>query len=252
MFDVSCGMLGLLLALLLGCARVSLAASPASPAAEFDQANQLYGQGKYAEAVGKYEELLRAHTVSPATYFNLGNAFFKSGEIGRALASYRQAERMAPRDPDLRANLQFVRNQVQAPTLLPGRWERWLRTLTLNEWTFLASGALWCWLLTLTLAQLRPAWRQSLRSAKLFTGIATVALGLCLGSAVLNSSNRSAIVISHQAVVHNGPLDESPTAFEVHDGAELNVLDAKNDWLQVSAGPRRVGWLKRTELLVLP
>ena len=251
-FEVSAAAVPLLLALLLGGIGVSLAASPPVPAAEFEQANQLYEQGRFAEAAGKYEGLLRAQIVSPTLCFNLGNAFFKSGEIGRAIAAYRQAERMAPRDPDLRANLQFVRNQVQGPTLQPGRWARWLGTLTLNEWTLLASGALWLCLLTLTLTQLRPGWRQSLRSTKFFTGIATVTLGLCLGAAVLNNSQRSAVVISDQAVVHNGPLDESPTTFQVHDGAELNVLDTKDDWLQVSAGPRRVGWLKRTHLLVLP
>jgi uncharacterized protein YgiM (DUF1202 family) len=61
---------------------------------------------------------------------------------------------------------------------------------------------------------------------------------------------RTAIVIAREAVVRYGPLAESPTAFTVHDGAELRVLDQKDEWLQVSAGPRRVGWLRRSETLV--
>jgi hypothetical protein len=252
MFDVCLQAFPLLLALLFGWPRVSMAASPPAPAATFDQANRLYEQGKYAEAAVQYEELLKAQGVSPAVHFNLGNAFFKSGKIGRAIASYRLAERMAPRDPDLRANLQFVRNQIQGPTLLPGRRERWLAILTLDEWTLLAAGAGWLWLLLLTLSRLRPAWRLPLRSTIFFSGLAAAALGLCLAAAVLNTSNRPAVVVSAQAVVHNGPLDESPTAFVVHDGAEFDVLDTKEDWLQVSAGPRRVGWLKRTQVLVLP
>ena len=33
-----------------------------------------------------------------------------------------------------------------------------------------------------------------------------------------------------------------------HDGAELRVLDRKDDWLQVSDGARRIGWVKRSEV----
>ena len=131
------------------------AASPAALSDPFDSANRLYEQGKFPEAASAYEGLIRSGPVSPALYFNLGNAWFKSGQTGRAIAAYRRAERIAPRDPDLRANLQFVRNQVQGPTLLPDRWERGLSRLTVNEWTVLAAVALWLaapWLAAHTLA----------------------------------------------------------------------------------------------------
>src|SRR6266568_2887882 len=129
------------------------------PSAAFDAANKLYEQGKFADAAGDYEKLLQTGQASEAIYFNWGNALFKSGQIGRAISAYQQAERIAPRDPDVRANLQFARNQVSGPTLLPDRLSRWLGNLSLNEWTVLASGAIWLWLLLLTLRQGRPALR---------------------------------------------------------------------------------------------
>jgi uncharacterized protein YgiM (DUF1202 family) len=61
---------------------------------------------------------------------------------------------------------------------------------------------------------------------------------------------RTAIVITGEAAVRFGPLAESPTAFTVHDGAELRILDQKNEWVQVSTDPRRVGWLRRDQVLV--
>jgi len=48
------------------------------------------------------------------------------------------------------------------------------------------------------------------------------------------------------------PFDESPSAFTARDGAELRVLDHKDDWLQVTDGTRRVGWVKRDAALVSP
>ena len=119
----------------------SRAAVTGTPA-EFDAANKLYAEGKFADAAGVYEKVIRSGAVSPALYFNCGNAEFKSGNPGRAIAAYRRAALLAPRDAEVRANLDFVRNQVQGPTLRQSRGQDWLGTLTLNEWTGLAAIAL--------------------------------------------------------------------------------------------------------------
>ncbi len=60
----------------------------------------------------------------------------------------------------------------------------------------------------------------------------------------------TAVVIAPEAKVRYGPFTESPLAFTVHDGAELRVLDQKDDWLQVTVGPRRIGWLRREQALL--
>jgi len=219
----------------------------------FDAANRLYEQSKFAEAASAYEKLVQNGAVSPALCFNLGNAFFKASQVGRAIAAYRQAERLTPRDPDARAHLQFARNQVQGPTLRPGRWERWLGTLTLNEWTGLSAVALWLTFGLLTARELRPALARSLRSWTLLTGLSTALLLACLALAWTGQTlHKTAIVAAKEATVRNGPFDESPGAFTAHDGAELRVLDHKDDWLQVTDGTRRVGWVKREAVLVSP
>ena len=239
--------------LLVGVAVVSYPAhSPAAvPAAAFDAANKLYEEGKFTDAVSAYEKLAQSGETSAALYFNLGNAFFKSGQIGRAVAAYRTAEQLTPRDPDLRANLQFARNQAQGPTLSPGRWQRWLGRLTLNEWTLLAVVAVWLWLLLLAVLQWRPALKPALRTYVFSLAILAALLCACVAATLRETRfTRTAIVITSEAIVRYGPLAESPTAFTVHDGAELRVLDGKDEWLQVSAGPNRVGWLRRDQTLV--
>jgi tetratricopeptide (TPR) repeat protein len=226
-------------------ARADLASST------FESANKLYEEGKFTEAAAAYENVVQSGKVSASLYFNLGNAWFKSGQIGRAIAAYRQAEQITPRDPDLRANLQFARNQTPSPTLLPTRWQRWLGRLTLNEWTVLAAVSLWLWLLLLAVLQWRPALRPVLRTYAFL--LAALAALLCACAAAALSETRptgTAIVITREATVRYGPLAESPSAFTVHDGAELRILDQKDEWLQVSAGPRRIGWLRRDQTLL--
>jgi tetratricopeptide (TPR) repeat protein len=220
------------------------------PAGDFDAANKLYEQSKFPEAAAAYEKMIKAGSTSPAIYFNLGNARFKAGETGRAIVAYRQAERLAPRDPDVRANLQFVRSQVQGPTLTPNRWERWLQRLTVNEWTVLASIAVWIWLTLLTVVQFRPAWKPALRSLVWSSAFAALALGTLLWSSASATLAGTAVVTANEAVVRNGPFDESPSAFTVHDGGELSVSDKKDGWLQVSIGERRIGWVKKEQVMV--
>jgi tetratricopeptide (TPR) repeat protein len=222
-------------------------------AADFESANTLYGQGKFNQAAAAYEKLIQSHRASAAVYFNLGNAFFKAGQIGRALAAYRQAEQLTPGDPDVRANLQFARSQVQGPTLPPGRLQRWLGRLTLNEWAGFAAAAVWVWFILLTLPQLRPALKPALKSYLLPLGLVAAVLCACLGAALYqNRFTRSAIVVAHDTIVHTSPLDESQTAFTAHDGAELRVLDQKDEWFQVSTDPRHIGWLRRDQVALWP
>jgi tetratricopeptide (TPR) repeat protein len=221
------------------------------PVAGFEAANKLYEEGKFADAVAAYEKLAQSGQISAALYFNLGNACFKSGRVGRAIAAYRSAAQITPRDPDLRANLQFARNQVQGPTLPPSRWQRWLSRLTLNEWTLLTAGAVWLWFFLLAVRQWRPGLKPTLKAYVITLTIAAGLLCGCLAAALYEARfTRTAVVITGEAVVRNGPLMVSPTAFTARDGAELRVLDQKDEWLEVSAGPRRIGWLRRDQVLL--
>ena len=223
------------------------------PTSAFDAANKLYYGGKFSEAIAAYENILYSGQKSVALYYNLGNAYFKNGQIGKAIAVYREAEKITPRDPDIRANLQFARNQIQGPTLALGRGQRVLGKLTLNEWTLLAAAALWLCFLILALREWRPSLKRPVRLYLSAAAIATVLLFACVASSWLeNRSTRTAIVISRDVPVRRGPLEESAASFTVHDGAELRVLDQNNDWFQVSSDSSRVGWLRRDQVVLSP
>jgi tetratricopeptide (TPR) repeat protein len=229
------------------------AAAIGDPVAAFDQANRLYEQSKFAEAAAAYQKLLESGQVSPAVYFNLGNALFKAGQVGRAIVHYRLAEQLAPRDPDIRANLQFVRKSVGGPASRRSDWWRgWIQRLTLGEWTVLATAGFWIWFLLLTLKQSKPAWQQSLRG---YTATAGVTAGILIACLTLALNDRlriqSGVVIAAEAAVRNGPVEVSPVSFTARDGTELTILDTKGDWLQVTDRANRTGWVRGGQVLVL-
>ncbi len=234
-------------------AAVALAQPAEAPDTTFDAANRLFEQGKYFEAVAGFESILRSGRASPALYFNLGNAYFKLGEAGRAIAAYRVAARMAPRDPDIAANLEFVRRSVSggAPPR-PGVLTRLVTRLTLDEWAVLTAASLWLWMGALIWQQQVTGPGPASRRLVLFGAIATVLIGTLLAIAWAEVNwQRSVVVIAKEAILRHGPLDESPSLQTLRNGQELRVRDEKDDWLLVSGAARGPGWIKRDQVLAI-
>ncbi|MHC1763165.1 MAG: tetratricopeptide repeat protein [Verrucomicrobiia bacterium] len=236
-----------------------LAALPAVKAAreasaEFDQANREFERGDYSAAIAGYQKLIEQNQASAAVFFNLGNAHFRAGNAGQAIVGYLLAQRLSPRDPDIRANLRFARESVSGGGTRPmSRWERLLNMLTLNQLAWITAGSLWTWLLWLAAGQVRPEWVKAFKPYLTSLGIATAMAGLWLALLVnARLSTPTAVVITREAIVRYGPFEEAQSSHSLRDGAELAVLDRKDNWLQVMDGARRTGWLHAEEVAVLP
>jgi tetratricopeptide (TPR) repeat protein len=221
--------------------------------ADFSTANELYAKGKFSNAANLYEKILQTGGQSPALLFNYANAEFKAGNLGKAIAAYRRAELLAPRDSEIRANLGFVRNQIQGVTIRESRWQDWLGQLTLNEWTLLAVGAFWLTSALLIVRQIRPALVPRLKNATRIFAALTILSASVLGlQAATHFSKATAVVTAAEATARSGPFDEAQSAFTARDGAELRVLDRHNDWVQVADGSGKIGWVTRKQVTVLP
>jgi tetratricopeptide (TPR) repeat protein len=219
---------------------------------DFSNANQLYAEGKFSDATNLYEKILASGGSSANLLFNYGNAEFKSGNLGKAIAAFRRAELLAPRDSEIRANLEFARNQVQGSTVRESRWENWLGQLTLNEWAVFAMLVFWLTFILLAAKQIRPVLAPKLRGVTFALISLTVLCAAILSvQAASRFSNQTAVVISG-STARSGPFDDAQNAFAVHNGAELSVLDRHDDWVQVADGSGKTGWLQTKQVEVLP
>ena len=225
----------------------------ADVAADFSAANELYAKGKFSDAANLYEKILQTGGQSPALLFNYANAEFKSGHLGRAIATYRRAAEMSPRDDEIRANLAFVRGQVQGATVHESRWQTWLGVLTLNEGALLAAALFWLTLALLAARQLRPALATKLRGVTRFATALTILSGAVLALQTLNHFHSSvAVVTTTGANALRGPYDDAQNVFTPRDGEELSVLDRHDDWVEVTDNTGKIGWLNRKQVEVLP
>jgi tetratricopeptide (TPR) repeat protein len=224
----------------------------ADAAGDFAAANKLYAQGNFPGAAAAYETILQNDGQSAALWFNCGNAEFKAGHLGKTIVAYRHAELLTPRDAELRANLAFVRNQVQGASLRESAWQRWAGTLSLDEGAVLTAVLFWAMFALLIARQIRPALVPRLRTVTRLVVALTVFSAAVLALQAANHFNSAVAVVTSEATARSGPFEDAQSVFNSRDGAELKVLDWHDDWVQVTDNTGKIGWLNQKQAEVLP
>lgn len=119
-----------------GILSVLLVAGLAAAGSDWDEARAAYDAGRFTEARALYEQLPDVGPGAAERLYNLGNTCYRLDDPGRAALAYRQAERLRPRDPDIRANARMVRRQTGAPEPQEGRLGV-LRFFSGGEWLWI-------------------------------------------------------------------------------------------------------------------
>jgi hypothetical protein len=184
----------------------------------------------------------------PTIYYNLGNSYYRQADIGRAILNYERAARLAPRDADIRANLQIAReqlgNQITADESALSQFATFARSwLTLNElaitvlalWFLLAA----CWLLY------RRRRTSLLKNLLAITAVLLLAGILPLSTRLyLETTRPIAIIVATETAVTSGPGPQYPTQFTVHSGTAVHILKQHPQWIQITLpGDQLQGWV---------
>lgn len=218
-------------------------ADAAAPPREWEGANQLYAQGKYAEAKREYDSLVRAGNWSSLLFFNLGDAEWRLGHAGAAALNYERALALDPALPEARANLQFVQSQTGAK-LDPARWPRRF----FPDWGAGVSAVLaalggWAALFCLAAGALRS---RPAETGGLWLGAACGAL-LCayaLGAIFFLEKNRAlAVVTATRAEARFAPADSAPVADTLPTASRVRVLQDGGAWTYVELPGGARAWV---------
>jgi tetratricopeptide (TPR) repeat protein len=219
----------------------------------FQRSTEAYQAKRYEAAAQDLEAVLEGGFESAAVHYNLGNAWFRLGKPGRAILHYRRAERLAPRDEDLRVNLALAR-EATVDRLRPAEapsWRRallWVRDrLSLAELAAFFLGAMGLLAALLLARAVLPA-RGSLRMAIRGAAGLTLALGLCLGARTwMDRPGREGVVVAAESAARTGPGEEFAVHFRLHEGAEFSVLERRPGWTKIEVQDRR-GWLSDADV----
>lgn len=213
------------------------------------KASTTYAAGDYASAVSLYEALVQDQVHDGQVYFNLGNAYYAMGDLGRALLNYRRAQEFIPRDDDVNLNIARVRNdrldvEGDDTGILNTLASPTIGLVTLKELGWLTFG-LWAACFALIFLRIsRPRWREMLRIPLLVAAVILLTVAVLFGSRLYTTvAQPAAVVIEPTVQVMSGPGDSYLKHFIIHSGAEIRVLETRNDWIRFTLPDGRQGWI---------
>lgn len=239
-----------------------LATSPlAARAAEPDALTrgvEAYTRGDFATAAESWRQALAEGYDGPRVHYNLATALYRDGRLGPAIAHYLCAATMAPRDADIRANLQrALMERPQGPPPMSPSWLHALvgavvATCTLSE--FALGAMLMYWLAAgAGIALLLGAGRHRLVRRVV---IACALLGIILG--VLAVARwwsyhhvQRAVVAVESAPLHAGPGEGFEAAQILTEGSIVRVLSRDGSWARVNAEGDVRGWVNASALVMV-
>jgi tetratricopeptide (TPR) repeat protein len=226
--------------------------------ARFDEGNQLYQKGDYQGALEHYQQIMADGWEAAPLYYNIGNAYFKLGQLGKAILFYERARRLAPRDADVRANLDLARSLTTDDiTPLPGFWPFqvaawWVGLLPRPALVLVVAigyvGTMAC--LMLLAARASPAVTAWARRLAIAGAVVTVVFGVNLAVRDLGIGRADeAIVVAPEVKVQSAPSDDaSLQIFTIHEGTKVRIDRASDAWFEVALEDGKVGWVKREAL----
>jgi len=218
------------------------------------EGNRLYSEGKYQEAVEKYQLALQSDKVSPALYFNLGNSYYKLKELGKTILYYHRAMNLAPRDEELKYNLRLVESQLK-DSIAPKQKNALARTYWgfVDQWTekelLLLFFIFYFAIVLAAVLQLfwvpaRKKLFQLLIGLFLFWGLF---VSFLVGKSIQNNVAH-AVVMAQVVQARYGPSDQDVAAFTLHVGTTCQILGANENWVQIRLADGKVAWLPNTSV----
>lgn len=230
--------------------------TPNEAQALFVEANDAYYKADYAQAKAKYEKLLEANLGGADVLFNLGTAHLALGELGPAVLYLERAHRLST-DDDIEANLAIARKKqvdqvVGEETTIPFTQRladavdaRLATAGFLGVW-YLAFAAFWWWKRSSSGSRLLPG----LVASGLFA--ASLVVGLVVAnSAWVRHSVVEAVVMAPTSKALEFPGANAKTAFEVHEGLKVRVMEESGKFVRIRLPNALEGWTTKDALVEL-
>jgi tetratricopeptide (TPR) repeat protein len=228
---------------------------PADPGARAEAATALYLAGDYDGAARAWRTLVDEGWESVGLHLDLGNALLRLGFRGRAIASYQRALALDPGDADVQANLELAR--AQNVDRLVGEAQPPLHLRVVARTSDAAAlglfGLAWTafWLLLWLRGRSSRSARAWLGPAALLAALLAAGGGALLAGKAIERRTPSAVVIVTSSPVREGPSRTLKTAFELHEGTTVRILEAQGDVARVRLVNGLEGWVASADLEVI-
>ena len=226
----------------------------------FEQANTLYNEGNYTEAITKYTSILDQGEHSAELYYNIANAHYKLNNVAPSIYYYEKALLLKPNDKEILNNISYAKNMtIDAIEIVPEvGFSRLIKnatnTMIFDNWAKTAVALVVLFVLLFLMyyfsqstSKKRLAFITSLSSLLL----AFIALAFAFNSYELDQKNQPAIVFAQESQIKSEPNLRSAEAFKLHEGTKVQVIDTVTNWKKIKLSDGKTGWIVADDIKLL-
>lgn len=227
----------------------------------FSKGNKLYNDGKFQDAISTYESILESDVHSAELYFNLANSYYKLNRVSPSIYYYEKALQLSPNNVDIKNNLAFAQNMtIDAIEVLPEiGFSKFVNNLVnkldFDNWAILSVVCVILFVMLFlvyyfSFTTLKK--RLSFVGSFVVLGFALVALFFAFKKNSIDRKDNPAIVFAQESEVKVDPNLRSESAFQLHEGTKVQVLEVYNDtWTKIEIANGKNGWILTQDIKLL-
>ncbi|HOV11122.1 MAG TPA: tetratricopeptide repeat protein [Bacteroidales bacterium] len=224
------------------------------------RANQAYTEGKYAEAVELYQQLVKNNFQSSELFYNLGNAYFKTKDYPSALLYYEKAKKLNPSGEKIDFNINVANTKIidKIEELPQPFYKRWLmgfrQSLSVDTWAIFSLIFLFVFFVAAAIFLVG----NTITVRKIFFWVGLVFLMSTLIS-VINAfyqhrdfqTSREAIIFEPTVNVKSSPDEGSQDIFVIHEGSKVKITDKVGAWIEIRIANGSDGWVPESTVKII-
>ena len=220
-------------------------------------ADNEYAKKNYTQAIADYQELLK-DGVSADIYYNLGNAYYRTDNITQALLAYERAHLLSPGDADIRFNLEMARSKTidkitpQSEMFFVTWYKALVNLMSVDGWAYTACLSLLIAIIAMLIYIFYG--NDKVRTGGFYASITFIVIFILANIFAFEQRdlliNRTgAIITSPAATVKNGPSANAGSAFVIHEGTRVDIIDKSlANWRSIRLADGREGWVTTKQL----
>ena len=223
----------------------------------FVNANKLYQQESYIEALELYQDIEKQNVESEALYFNMANIYYKTNQVAPAIFYYEKALQLDPGNRDVAFNLDFANRMIldniePLPKSLGQKFrDGIILKFKYKTWAIIAVSLAFLFAFLFLLYHF--SYSTSKKRIYFITSIMSASfVALSLFFALKNhhyvTTTKHAIIFAPQTQVKSAPTKNSEVNFELHEGSKVQILEDLDNWRKIKIADGKTGWINEEDL----
>jgi hypothetical protein len=178
--------------------------------------------------------------------YNLANSYARAGQMGLAVLNYERAALLAPNDPDINANLEYVRAAAHLAREPRSRLARVAQVMSPALAAWIGVLGIACFGVGLVAGKMTSRFRW-LRVGSVLLGVALTALAVS-NAMLLWPRMHAAVVLINQTPARVSPAPMGDTAFVLPEAETVTMTAEHEDFVLIRTRDGLSGWVARANL----